>query len=103
MQARIVRYENVSDDDWEIGRNWFREDYLPIAFQTDGFAGAYLFHDDERRCTVSITLWTSVETAAASGVAVRQHLDAWEQMTGKGAAVETFEVVFADLPTPAAD
>jgi heme-degrading monooxygenase HmoA len=102
MHARIVRYEDVSPDDWEIGRNWFLEDYLPIARQTDGFSGAYLFHDDERKCTVSVTLWADAETAAASGTAVQQHLDAWEGMTGKAGKVETFEVVFADLPTRAA-
>ena len=99
MYARLVRYEDVSDDDWEIGRNWFSEDYLPVAFQTDGFSGAYLLHDNERMCTVSVTLWTDADTAEASGVAVQQHLDAWEQMTGKKATVETFEVVFAELPT----
>jgi hypothetical protein len=99
MYARLVRYEDVSDDDWEIGRNWFSEDYLPVAFQTDGFSGAYLLHDDERMCTVSVTLWTDADTAEASGVAVQQHLDAWEQMTGKKATVETYEVVFAELPT----
>ena len=99
MYARLVRYEDVSDDDWEIGRNWFSEDYLPVAFQTDGFSGAYLLHDNERMCTVSVTLWTDADTVEASGVAVQQHLDAWEQMTGKKATVETFEVVFAELTT----
>ncbi len=99
MHARLVRYEDVSLDNWEIGRNWFTEDYLPIATQTDGFSGAYLLHDDERMCTVSVTLWTDAETAAASGEAVQQHLDAWEQMTGIRATVETYEVVFAELPT----
>ena len=66
--------------------------------QTDGFSGAYLLHDDERMCTVSVTLWTDAETEAASGEAVQQHLDAWEQMTGIKATVETYEVVFAELP-----
>jgi len=99
MYARLVRYENVSDDDWEIGRNWFVEDYLPVAFQTEGFSGAYLLHDDERMCTVSVTLWTDVETEAASSAAVQQHLDAWEEMTGIKASVESYEVVFAELPT----
>jgi heme-degrading monooxygenase HmoA len=98
MYARIVRYENVSDEDWEIGRRWFEEDYLPIVHNTDGFSGGYLFHDQERRCSVSITLWADAETAAASGIAVQQHLDAWEQMTGQAAAVETLQVVFDELP-----
>jgi hypothetical protein len=101
MHARLVRYEDVSPDNWEIGRNWFTEDYLPVATQTDGFSGAYLLHDDERMCTVSVTLWTDAETEAASGEAVQQHLDAWEQMTGIKASVETYEVVFAELPTRA--
>lgn len=99
MYARLVRYENVSDEDWEIGRRWFDEDYLPIAFQTEGFCGAYLLHDEERRCTLSVTLWTDADRAAASGAAVQQHLDAWEEMTGRTAEVETFEVVSAELPT----
>ena len=98
MHARLVRYEDVSPDNWEIGRNWFTEDYLPVAMQTDGFSGAYLLHDDERMCTVSVTLWTDAETEAASGEAVQHHLDAWEQMTGIKATVETYEVVFAELP-----
>ena len=102
MHARLVRYEDVSLDNWEIGRNWFTEDYLPVAMQTDGFSGAYLLHDDERMCTVSVTLWTDAETEAASGEAVQQHLDAWEQMTGIKATVETYEVVFAELPARAA-
>jgi heme-degrading monooxygenase HmoA len=101
MNARVVRYDDVSDDDWEIGRNWFQDDYLPVAFQTDGFEGAYLLHDDDRRCTVSVTVWSNEETAAASGAAVQQHLDAWEHMTGKKATVETYQVVFSDLPTSA--
>jgi hypothetical protein len=99
MYARLVRYEDVSDDDWDIGRNWFVEDYLPVAFQTEGFSGAYLLHDDERMCTVSVTLWTDDETEAASSAAVQQHLDAWEEMTGIKASVESYEVVFAELPT----
>ena len=101
MLARLVRYVDVTPGNWEIGRNWFVEDYLPIAFQTEGFAGAYLLHDDERMCTVSVTLWTDAETEAASGAAVQQHLDAWEEMTGIKATVESYEVVFAELPTRA--
>ena len=101
MHARAVRYENVSEDDWSIGRAWFKEDYLPVALQTDGFAGAYLLHDDERMCTMSITFWRDEQTAAASGAAVQQHLDAWEEMTGIKATVETYEVVFSEIPSGA--
>ena len=102
MHARLVRYEDVSQQNWEIGRNWFTEDYLPIAMQTEGYCGAYLFHDDERRCAVTVTLWTDAETEAASAEALKQHLDAWVQMTGITASVEAYEVVFAELPTRAA-
>lgn len=101
MYARVVRYEEASAADWEIGRTWFKEDYLPIAHETEGFSGAYLLNDEARGCTVSVTLWASEETAAASGAAVQQHLDNWEQMTGRKATVETFEVAFAELPTRA--
>jgi hypothetical protein len=101
MHARAVRYETVSQDNWEIGRDWFNRDYLPVARETQGFAGAYLFHDMERMCTMSITLWRDKKTAAASGAAVQQHLDAWEEMTGIRATVETFEVVSSDFPAGA--
>jgi hypothetical protein len=101
MYARLVRYEDVTSGNWDIGRRWFVEDYLPIAYDTDGFSGAYLLHDDARMCTVSVTLWADAETEAASGAAVQQHLDAWEEMTGIKATVESYEVVFAELPTRA--
>jgi heme-degrading monooxygenase HmoA len=102
MHARAVRYESVEPENWEIGREWFKQDYLPVALHTEGFVGAYLLHDDERMCTMSITLWRDEETAAASGAAVQQHIDAWEEMTGIKATVETFEVVVAELPSGAA-
>ncbi|HEY7003934.1 MAG TPA: hypothetical protein VH281_06605 [Gaiellaceae bacterium] len=98
MYARLVRYEDVTSGNWDIGHRWFVEDYLPIAYETEGFSGAYLLHDDERMCTVSVTLWSDAETEAASGAAVQQHLDAWEEMTGIKATVESYEVVFAELP-----
>jgi hypothetical protein len=101
MYARAVRYENVSPENWDIGREWFRNDYLPVALQTEGFAGAYLLHDSERMCTMSITLWHDEQTAAASGAAVQQHLDAWEEMTGQKATVETYEVFSVELPAGA--
>jgi heme-degrading monooxygenase HmoA len=99
MWARAVRYDNVSQGDWDIGREWFKNDYLPVAMHAEGFVGAYLLHDTERMCTMSITLWRDEETAAASGVAVQQHLDAWEEMTGIKATVETYEVAHAEVPT----
>jgi heme-degrading monooxygenase HmoA len=102
MIARAVRYENVTQENWDIGREWFLNDYLPVALQTEGFAGAYLLHDDERMRTMSVTLWRDEQTAAASGVAVQQHLDAWEEMTGIKGAVETYAVVSAELPAGAA-
>jgi hypothetical protein len=98
MHARLVRYEDVTPGNWDIGRRWFTEDYLPVAMETEGFSGAYLLHDDGRMCTVSITLWADEVTESASGAAVQQHLDAWEDMTGIKAGVESFEVVFAELP-----
>jgi|SRR5919109_526362 hypothetical protein len=102
MFARAVRYESVTQENWDIGREWFKNDYLPVAHQTEGFAGAYLLHDMGRMCTVSITLWRDEQTAAASGAAVQQHLDAWEEMTGNTATVETFEVFVAEFPAGAA-
>ena len=37
MWARAVRYDDVSQEDWDIGREWFKKDYLPVAIQTEGF------------------------------------------------------------------
>ena len=103
MWARAVRYEAVTVENWDIGREWFKSDYLPVARQTAGFLGAYLLHDTERMCTMSVTLWRDEETARASGAAVQQHLDAWEAMTGIGATVETFQVVHSELPAGVAE
>jgi heme-degrading monooxygenase HmoA len=101
MWARAVRYESTSPENWDIGREWFTQDYLPVAMQTEGFAGAYLLYDPEQTCVMSITLWKDAETATASGAAVQQHLDTWEELTGIKAAVETYEVVVMELPTGA--
>jgi hypothetical protein len=101
MYARLVRYEDVTPGNWDIGRRWFTEDYLPVAMDTEGFSGAYLLHDDDRMCTVSVTLWADAETEASSAAAVQQHLDTWKEMTGIEATVESYEVVFAELPTRA--
>ena len=98
MWARAVRYDSVTEENWKIGCEWFTNDYLPIAAQTEGFAGAYLLHDMERMCTMSITLWRDEETVRASGEAVQQHLDAWEEMTGIKGTVETYEVFAKELP-----
>jgi heme-degrading monooxygenase HmoA len=103
MWARTVRYEAVTHENWDIGRAWFKDDYLPVARQTAGFAGAYLLHDTVRMCTMSVTLWRDEETARASGDAVQQHLDAWEAMTGIRAHVETFEVVHSEVPAGVLD
>jgi heme-degrading monooxygenase HmoA len=103
MWARTVRYEAVTQGNWDIGREWFKNDYLPVARQTAGFLGAYLLHDTERMCTMSVTLWRDEETARASGEAVQQHLDAWEAMTSIKAHVETFEVAHSELPTAVPD
>jgi hypothetical protein len=101
MFARAVRYESTSQENWDIGREWFTEDYLPVAMHTEGFAGAYLLYDAARGCVMSITLWQDEQTAAASGAAVQQHLDTWEEMTGIKATVETFEVVAVQFPAGA--
>jgi hypothetical protein len=101
VYARVVRYEAVSEDEWEIGAGWFRDDYLPVAMDTAGFAGAYLFRDRRREITMSVTLWTDQETAAASGEALQQHLDKWAEMTGRVPTIETFEVVHSEIPTRA--
>lgn len=99
MQARVVRYENVSEDEWEIGAGWFQFDYLPVAKESAGFEGAYLFRDHEQGVTMSVTLWNDEETAAASGEALQQHLDKWAELTGRVPIIQTFEVVHTELPS----
>jgi heme-degrading monooxygenase HmoA len=101
MYARVVRYENVSEDEWEIGAGWFRFDYLPVAKESAGFEGAYLFRDHEQEVTMSVTLWNDPETAAASGEALQQHLDKWAELTGRVPTIQTFEVVHSELPSGA--
>jgi heme-degrading monooxygenase HmoA len=101
VYARVVRYEGVSEDEWEIGAGWFRHDYLPVAMETAGFAGAYLFRDRESEVTMSVTFWKDAETAAASGHALQQHLDKWTAMTGRVPIIQTFEVVHAEIPSGA--
>jgi heme-degrading monooxygenase HmoA len=99
MYARVVRYEPVSEDEWEIGAGWFRDDYLPEVRDRAGFEGAYLFRDREHEVTMSLTLWSDLETATASGEALKQHLDKWAEMTGRVPRIETFEVVHSEIPT----
>jgi heme-degrading monooxygenase HmoA len=96
VYARVVRYEGVSEDDWHIGAGWFQHDYLPMAKETAGFAGAFLLRDRQREVTMSLTLWSDPETAAASGEAVQQHLDKWAEMTGRVPEIQTFEVVVSE-------
>jgi len=102
VYARVVRYEGVSEDEWEIGAGWFRDDYLPVTRETEGFAGAYLFRDRENEVTMSVTFWNDEATAAASGEALMQHLDKWAEMTGRVPIIQTFEVVHAEIPTGSA-
>jgi heme-degrading monooxygenase HmoA len=97
MYARTVRYEGVSEDEWEIGAGWFRHDYLPEVRERAGFEGAFLFRDREQEVTMSVTLWTDRETATASGEAVQKHLDKWAEMTGRVPRIETFEVVHSEV------
>jgi heme-degrading monooxygenase HmoA len=96
MYARVVRYDGVSEDEWHIGAGWFRDDYLPMAKETAGFEGAFLFRDREHEVTMSVTLWSDAETATVSGEAVQQHLDKWADMTGQEPEIQTFEVVVSE-------
>jgi hypothetical protein len=96
MFARIVRYEPVSESEWEIGAGWFRDDYLPEVRERAGFEGAFLFRDREHEVTMSVTLWGDEHTLTASGEALRQHLDRWAEMTGRVPRIETFEVVHSE-------
>jgi heme-degrading monooxygenase HmoA len=96
MYARVVRYEGVSEDEWQIGAGWFRDDYLPMVRETAGFEGAFLFRDREHEVTMSLTFWSDPETATASGEAVKQHLDKWADMTGRVPEIQTFEVVVSE-------
>lgn len=98
MFARVVRYERVSEDEWEIGAGWFRHDYLPEVRERAGFEGALLFRDREHEVTMSVTLWSDAETVTASGEALQVHLDKWAEMTGRVPRIETFEVIHSETP-----
>jgi hypothetical protein len=95
----MIRFDGVSKTEWGVGSGWFEHDYLPIAEQTEGFEGAYLFVDRERGSVLSVTLWRDAETADASEAAVRRHLDHYKEMTGRSATVETFETAVARPPS----
>jgi len=97
MYARVVRYQGVSEDEWEIGAGWFRQDYLPMAKETVGFEGAHLFRDREHEVTMTVTFWRDESTAAASGEALQVHLDKWAEMTGRVPTIETYEVVHSEI------
>jgi heme-degrading monooxygenase HmoA len=97
----MVQYEGVSEAEWEIGAGWFQHDYLPMIKETAGFDGAFLFRDPEHEVTLTVTFWSDTETERASGEAVKQHLDKWADMTGRVPTIETFEVILAELPSPA--
>ena len=62
-------------------------------------SGAFLFRDPEHAVTLTVTLWSDEATEKASGEAVQQHLDKWAEMTGRVPTIETFEVIFAELPS----
>jgi heme-degrading monooxygenase HmoA len=97
MYARLVRYEPVPEEEWEIGAGWFQHDYLPVARETHGFEGAFLFRDRERAVTMSVTLWSDLDSAEASAEALQVHLDKWREMTGRVAKIETFEVIHSEV------
>ena len=98
MYARLVRYEPVPEEEWEIGAGWFQHDYLPVARDTHGFEGALLVRDRECQVTMSITFWADLESADASAQALKVHLDKWEEMTGRVPTIETFEVIHSEIP-----
>ena len=77
----------------EDRRRVVRGDVPPDVRDRAGFSGAYLFRDRDSEVTMSITFWTDAETAAVSGEDVQQHLDKWEELTGRVPTIETFEVV----------
>jgi heme-degrading monooxygenase HmoA len=95
VYARVVRYEGVSEGEWEIGAGWFRDDYLPAIKDSAGFEGAYLFRHRDGGVTMTITFWADAAAAAASGEAVQRHLNKWQELTGRSPAIETFEVIVA--------
>lgn len=98
MYARLVRYEPVPEEEWEIGAGWFQHDYLPVARETAGFEGALLFRDRDREITMSVTLWSDRESADASAEALQVHLDKWAEMTGRVPRIETLEVIHSEIP-----
>jgi hypothetical protein len=99
MFARLIRFEDVSDADWEVGGGWFQQDYVPTALATEGFDGAYLLVDHEQGCVLTLTLWTSEDALNASQKAVDYFLAQTD--AGRAATVETYAVEAAHIPTRA--
>jgi heme-degrading monooxygenase HmoA len=96
--ARAIRFEGISEAEWGIGHGFFREDYIPRALETDGFAGAYLLADRERGSVLSLTFWTSKETLEASENDARRFLAQYVDVYGSEPVVESFEVAYSHPP-----
>ena len=97
MFARVVRFEGVTDAEWEVGDGWFREDFVPRALETDGFEGSYLLVDHDRGTVLTVTLWTDQQALEATGDSVKKFLAQYTPFSGPEPVVETFEIAHAEL------
>jgi hypothetical protein len=100
--ARAIRFEGISEAEWGIGDGFFREDFIPMALDTEGFAGAYLLADRERGSVLSVTFWTSKETLEASESDARRFLAQYAEVYRNEPVVESFEVAYSHVPARAA-
>jgi heme-degrading monooxygenase HmoA len=96
--ARAIRFEGISEAEWDIGNGFFREDFMPRALDTEGFAGAYLLADRERGSVLSLTFWTSKATLEASENDTRRFLAQYVDVYGREPVLESFEVAYEHAP-----
>jgi hypothetical protein len=88
-------------DDFDFWERLLREELFPWAQQQEGFSGAMLLADPERRKAHIMSVWADEEAAAASiqlGVWLSEL--AATAASGVLASVESFEVLRFDLSEP---
>ena len=98
MFARAIRFEGISEAEWGIGDGFFRDDFIPRALETEGFAGAYLLADREQGSVLSLTFWTTKEALEASENDARRFLALYVEVYGNEPVVESFEVAYEHPP-----
>jgi hypothetical protein len=93
MWARVTTIEG-SPDQADLAVKVAEEDVIPTAKQWQGFSGGWWLLDRTTGRILAMTLWDSEESMNASAEAATQlRTDSTEQIGGKIASVENYEVV----------